>query len=111
MSPHSSRSRIRSDGGVSRKLEEVGQEMNSVTTRFDLADFLNDPDNSQRLNGLVEDIRYALVDYQVCTPKQFALLVSNTSSDFFTKRYIQQELSRDCESCSPTDWLFVVIYE
>ena len=52
--------------------------MNSIITRYNLADFLNDPDNAQRLNGLVEDIRHALVDYQVCTPEQFARLASNT---------------------------------
>ena len=43
--------------------------MDSIKTRSDLADFVNDPENAQRLNGLVEDIRYAFTDYQVCTPK------------------------------------------
>ena len=50
-----------------RKLEEVGQSMNSITTRKDLAHFLRSPENTQKLNSLVEDIRYALMGYQVCT--------------------------------------------
>ena len=51
--------------------------MGPMTTRNDIADFLSDPENAQRLNGLVEDIRYALVDYQVCIPKSLTLVISN----------------------------------
>ena len=46
---------------------EVGQTMESMTTQENFTHLLNDPENAQRLNGLVEDIRYALMDYQVCT--------------------------------------------
>ena len=52
--------------GISKKLEEVGRAMNPISTRNDHADFLNDPENAQRLNALVEDIRHAFMDYQVC---------------------------------------------
>ena len=62
--------------GIVRKLEEVDQAMNSMTTRNDLAGFLNDSENAQRLNGLVEDIRYALMDYQVCIPKTLGPIAS-----------------------------------
>ena len=51
--------------GASRKLEEIGKAMNSITIQEDLADFLKNPGNAQGLNSLVEDIRYALIDYQV----------------------------------------------
>ena len=51
--------------------------MNTVMTRNDLADFLNDSENTQRLDGLVEDVRYALIDYQVSTPETIALIMSN----------------------------------
>ena len=51
--------------------------MNSITTRNDLVDFLNDPENTQTLNILVEDIRYALMDYQVCPSKPLAFIASN----------------------------------
>ena len=63
--------------GIARELEEVGRALASVTTQNDLTDFLNDPGNVQRLNGLVEDIRYALMNYQVCIPKSPALTTSN----------------------------------
>jgi len=39
--------------------------MDSVMAQEDLALFLRTPENAQRLNGLVEDVRYALIDYQV----------------------------------------------
>ena len=55
--------------GVARKLEEVGQAVRSMTTRSDLADFLNSLENAQKFNGLVEDLRYALMDYHVCAPE------------------------------------------
>ena len=51
--------------------------MNSMTTRNDLADFLNNPENAQWLNVLVEDTRYALMDYQVWTPKTLPSFLSN----------------------------------
>ena len=41
--------------------------MDLMITQEDLTDFLNNAENAQKLNGLVEDICYAMVDYQVCT--------------------------------------------
>ena len=55
--------------GVARKLEEIGQAMHPMTARSDLADFLDSPENAQKFNGLVEDIRHALIDYHVCAPE------------------------------------------
>jgi len=62
--------------GASRKLKEIGQAMNSMTTQEDLADFLKDHGNAQGLNSLVEDIRHALIDYQVCILKRLAAKIS-----------------------------------
>ena len=63
--------------GVSRKLKVASQAMDSMMAREDLVDFLNNPENSLRLNGLVEDVRCALMDYQVCTSKRLTLTVSD----------------------------------
>jgi len=52
--------------------------MGSIAAREDLAGFLNNPENARKLNGLVEDIRYALMDYQVRTPRILALQLSDT---------------------------------
>jgi len=38
-------------------------------TQKDLVFFLKKSENAQKLNGLVQDIRYALMDYQVCSPE------------------------------------------
>jgi hypothetical protein len=70
VSPDSSRFRDESDTVIARKLREVGQALDSITTQKDLAQFLNNTRNAQRLNDLVEDIRDALIGYQVCTPSQ-----------------------------------------
>jgi len=39
-----------------------------MMARNDLALFLKKAENSQKLNGLVQDIRYAVMDYQVGSP-------------------------------------------
>ena len=51
--------------------------MRLLTTRSDLADFLNNPKNVQMLDGLVEDIRHALMGYHVCVPKLLTLIIPN----------------------------------
>lgn len=58
---------------ISRKLKDVSQAMSPVTTQKDLSHFLKNPENALELNGLVEDIREALMDYQVCTLERLTL--------------------------------------
>jgi len=65
--------------GTARKLTEVGQTLDSMTIREDFTHLLNDPGNVQTLNGLVEDIRYALMDYQVCSFQSLTLIISDVS--------------------------------
>jgi len=48
-----------------------------ITTKDNLADFFKSPESAEEVNGLVEDFRYALIDYQVRTPKTLARLASN----------------------------------
>ena len=55
---------------IARKLQEVGQAMDLIVTRNDLVDFLSDSENVQIVDDLVEDIHFAMMDYQVCTPHQ-----------------------------------------
>ena len=75
--PRPPRSSAKSDSQTTRKLREVGKLMDSTTARKDLPDFLNDPENAQQFSGLVEDIRYALMDYQVCIPKWLVFVISD----------------------------------
>lgn len=58
---------------ILRNLKDVSQAMSSVTTQKDLSHFLKNPENALELNGLIEDIREALMDYQVCTLEIFIL--------------------------------------
>ena len=58
-------------------MKEVEEDIDSITTRDDLVDFLKDPENALRLDCIVEDVRYALMDYQVCAPVPLILVVSN----------------------------------
>jgi len=62
---------------IVRKLKEIDQDMILMTTQKDLAHFLKNPENAQKVNGLVEDTRYALIDYQVRAPKLLTRIVSN----------------------------------
>ena len=74
---HSPNSRAGSDTEIARKLNAVHQAVDLVTAQEDLANFLKNPDNAQKLNDLVEDIQYALIEYQVRTPKRLAFNVSD----------------------------------
>jgi hypothetical protein len=67
-------------------------------TQQEIAKFLNNTENAQTVNGLVEDIRDALMDYQVCmsdySPKPHLI----STPDLITTRYLRKELSAHCRS-------------
>ena len=48
-----------------------------MTTQKDVAQFLSNTENAQKLNDLVDDIREAVMDYQVRTSDELVLNVSN----------------------------------
>ena len=48
-----------------------------MAAQKNIAQFLNNTENAQRLNGLVDDIREAVMDYQVCTSKDLAFPAPN----------------------------------
>jgi len=54
--------------------------MDPITTKKDLALFLKKPENAQKLNDLVQGIRYAVMDYQVCAHERLALVVVDVLS-------------------------------
>jgi len=56
--------------GIARKLKEISQAIDPMTNQKDFALFLKTPENAQKVNGLVQDIRSALTDYQVRIPKK-----------------------------------------
>ena len=66
-----------------------------MTTQGDIAQFLSNTENAQKLNDLVDDIREAVMDYQVRTSEGPALSVSNIRIDFLTAGYLRQHPSVD----------------
>jgi hypothetical protein len=58
--------------------------------------FFCNTDNAERLSGLVEDIRDAMVDYQVCI-NDTSIAPLTFASDFVATRRLQQELRAYCE--------------
>jgi len=82
--------------------------MDSMATQKDLALFLKNSENVQKLDGLVQDTRYALMDYQVCSPKRLALIIVDVRLDFVTTRYLRRGLPADREFHFPTIPPFVV---
>ena len=63
--------------------------MDLMTNKKDFALFLKVPENAQKLNDLVQDVRYALMDYQVYSPKSLVLIIVNICPDFVATRYLQ----------------------
>ena len=62
---------------MARKLKGVRQALDRMAVQEDISRFLNNADNAQKLNDLVEDIREAVMDYQVRTSKGLVLIASN----------------------------------
>ena len=52
-------------GGAS-KLEDIRRDLNLLEEQGKVVGFLTKTENVQRVGGLVEDIREALMGYQVC---------------------------------------------
>ena len=50
---------------VPRKLEEVHQELDPLAGQGKTSGFLANAEDAQRICGIVEDIRQAMMDYQV----------------------------------------------
>ena len=50
---------------VPRKLEEIHQELDLLAGQGKTAGFLANTENTQKINGLVEDVRQVMMDYQV----------------------------------------------
>jgi len=63
-----------------------------MTTQGDIAQFLSNTENAQELNDLVDDIREAVIDYQVRTSRGLTLHTSNVYADLLTTGYLRKSL-------------------
>jgi hypothetical protein len=83
--------------GISRKLEDIHQDLTQLAGQGTVVGFLTNTENAQRISGLVEDIREVMIDYQVCLLNYSFLLCLMFALDFVATRYLRQELSTYCE--------------
>jgi len=81
-------------------LEEIDRAMDSVTSQKDLSHFLKNPENAQKVNGLVEDVRHALMNYQVRTPGHSLASYLTSTADVVTTGHLRRGLSADREPYS-----------
>ena len=52
--------------GIDRKLEDIRQDLVLLGEQGKTKGFFNNVENAEKLGGLVEDVRDAMMDYQVC---------------------------------------------
>ena len=69
-----------------RKLEKVLQELKPLEEQGNIEGFFTNTENADKLGGLVENIRNAVMDYQVCKQSNFSFLVPDTQSRFHYNR-------------------------
>jgi hypothetical protein len=62
--------------GIARKLEDVHRDLTRLAEQGGVVGFLTNTENEQRINGLVEEIREVMMDYQVCIHIQLIPAVS-----------------------------------
>ena len=60
--------------GMPRKFEGVRQNLATLTEQGRIKAFLSNVGNADKLGGLLEDIRDAMMEYQVCMFLKFLVL-------------------------------------
>ena len=66
VSLHSPGSRVDSQIGTGRKLEGIRQGLALLGEQGKAKGFFNNVENADKIGGLIDDIRDAVMDYQVC---------------------------------------------
>ena len=83
---------------IARKLEDVHRDLIVLSEQGKAQGFFNNIKNADKLGSLVEDIRDAMMDYQVCVSHCSFLPCLMLALDFVATRYLRQELPAHCES-------------
>ena len=83
--------------GITRSLENVCQGLALLEGQGKVEGFFNNVENAGKLSSAVEDIRDAMMEYQVCIYNIPPPASLTFASDFITTGYLQQELSTHCE--------------
>ena len=77
---------------MNRKLEDIQRDLVLLGEQGKAKGFFNNIQNADKLNGLVEDVRDTIMDYQVCCRNLFDSFVLKSSLDVVATRYIRQKL-------------------
>ena len=82
---------------MGRKLYHVRRDLLPLEKQGKVEGFFKNTENSGKLGGIVEDIRDAMMEYQVCIPTQPFRAILTLAPDVDTARHLRQELSAHCE--------------
>ena len=73
-----------------RKLQDVVRDLAPLEEQGKAEGFFNNAENEGKLGGLVEDIRDAMMDYQVRALSLWISIWSKSVSDFVAARHLRQ---------------------
>ena len=62
---------------TARKLEDVRRDLTPLAEQGNIVGFLTNVEGAKKINGLVEDLRELIMDYQVCVLELFVYIISN----------------------------------
>jgi len=80
-----------SQTGIIRKLGNGLQELESLAKQGKVEGFFSNVENADKLGGLVEDIRDAMMEYQVCIHNCPSPALLMLAPDFVAARSLRQE--------------------
>jgi len=96
VSTHSLESRVESHRtGITRKLEDVHRDLAPLEEQGDVEGFFNNVKNAEKLGSLIEDIRDAMLEYQV---RIHILPIASTSDARTRLRYSKISMTRVVDS-------------
>jgi hypothetical protein len=84
--------------GIGRKLQDIRQDLVVLGQQGIVKGFLMNAENASKLGGLVEDIRDAVMAYQVCLSNDPFLPCLKSLTDVIATRLVRQELPAHRES-------------
>ena len=76
--------------GIGRKLHDVRRDLAPLEEQGKVEGFFSNSENASKLGGLVEDIRDAMMEYQVCASSNPFLPHLTFKSDFIATGYLRQ---------------------
>jgi len=74
---------------IARKLQDIHQDLTRLAKQGMVAGFLANTENAEKINGLVEDIREIMMDYQVCILYRSSLPRLKFVLDLTATRYLR----------------------